>query len=120
MIHKNMANRRRQDKLKAKRKQKIAKEIYGFDYYPHLGQYDKGKIHCSCPMCQSKTNTKRSKSKGPVDDSMRQGCLARGSRIPATNHRLGKKDYKHSEAKEIVGMKQALAEIYDDTIDQED
>ena len=47
---------------KAKRKQRIAKEVY-FDgdehpYYNNLHQYSKNKIHCSCPWCQAKTRNK--------------------------------------------------------------
>ena len=108
MIHKNICNRRWQDKNKAKRKQKLALELYGDDWYKHFGQYRKGKIHCSCAMCQAKTNTKRFKSMGPVDTFM--NAHGRGNRIPATNHRLGKKDYKHSEAKNIIAMNQAMLE----------
>ena len=37
------------------RKKKLAKSIYGDDYYKHDGQYCKGKIHCSCPLCSAKT-----------------------------------------------------------------
>ena len=47
---------------KAKRKQRIAKEVY-YDgdvrpYYDNLHQYSKNKIHCSCPWCQMKTRNK--------------------------------------------------------------
>ena len=50
--------------VKAKRKQKIAKDIYSSafwsgDYYNNLHQYSKNKIHCSCPMCNRKTNPKK-------------------------------------------------------------
>jgi hypothetical protein len=54
---------------KAKRKQRIAKEVY-YDgdkhpYYDNLHQYSKNKIHCSCPMCAAKTrNKKRRKNNG--------------------------------------------------------
>lgn len=30
------------------------------------GMYSKGKIHCSCSMCASKTNNKHLKTRGPV------------------------------------------------------
>ena len=35
------------------RKKKICKQLYwiGSNWYEHDGQYSKGKIHCSCPMC---------------------------------------------------------------------
>ena len=53
--------------LKALRKQRIDKERSGQRwplYYNNLHQYSKNKIHCSCPMCQAKTNGKNSWS-GP-------------------------------------------------------
>ena len=55
-----MRNRAERRKLRQKiirRKKKIAKEVYGFPYYHNDGEYSKGKIHCSCPMCSAKTNT---------------------------------------------------------------
>lgn len=34
------------------RKKGIVKRVYcSGDWYPHDGQYSKGKIHCSCKMC---------------------------------------------------------------------
>lgn len=36
-----------------KNKKKLAKEIYGNDYYENDGRYNKGKIYCSCAMCRS-------------------------------------------------------------------
>lgn len=46
---------------KAKRKQKISKEIFGFSgpHYNNLHSYSKNKVHCSCPMCNKKTNLKK-------------------------------------------------------------
>jgi hypothetical protein len=54
---------RRKSILKALRKRRIDKDIYtyhgrNYGYYDNLHQYSKNKIHCSCPMCSSKTNTK--------------------------------------------------------------
>ena len=37
------------------KKKKFVKQYYNFDYYKIDGKYSKGKIHCSCPMCSSKT-----------------------------------------------------------------
>ena len=51
------AERRHEDWAKAIRKQRIMKQ-YGFDWYHNLHQYSKNKIHCSCPLCRSKTNNK--------------------------------------------------------------
>ena len=53
---------RYQSYIKAKRKQRIAKEVY-YDgdkhpYYDNLHQYSKNKIHCSCCMCSTKTRNK--------------------------------------------------------------
>ena len=43
-----------------RRKKNIAKSVYQIDtYYPHDGMYDKGKIHCSCPMCADKRSLGR-------------------------------------------------------------
>ena len=47
------------------RKRRISKEIYGcswankeWEYYDHLHQFSKNKIHCSCPLCSAKTRNK--------------------------------------------------------------
>ena len=54
------AEKRHNDWKKAIRKKKII-NAYGWDYYDNLHQYSKNKIHCSCPLCRSKTNNKGSK-----------------------------------------------------------
>ena len=37
------------------RKKRICTEFYGdHRWYKFDGQYSKGKVHCSCPMCNSK------------------------------------------------------------------
>lgn len=66
--------RRKRDFKKAKRKEKITREVYhskpldeeGWHWYNNLHQFSKNKIHCSCPMCSAleKTNTKKLKGKG--------------------------------------------------------
>lgn len=59
------AERRHNDFKKAIRKRKIAKEVYWslpgstWAYYDNLHQYSKNKIHCSCPLCASKTRNRR-------------------------------------------------------------
>ena len=64
------AEKRHNDWKKAIRKKKII-NAYGFDYYDNLHQYSKNKIHCSCPMCRTKTNNKKSRF-GPRENwSMR-------------------------------------------------
>ena len=48
------------------RKRRIARQVYKawhwgeieWDYYDHLHQFSKNKIHCSCPMCSAKTRNK--------------------------------------------------------------
>lgn len=39
-------------KRKIQRKKRINKAVYGLDWYPHDGQYSKGKIHCGCGLCK--------------------------------------------------------------------
>ena len=46
---------------RALRKKRMTEHDYwhrnGEPYYDNLHQYSKNKIHCSCPMCASKTKT---------------------------------------------------------------
>ena len=46
-----------------KRKKRISNHYW---YYKFDGQYSKGKIHCSCPICASKTNTRNLHTVGSV------------------------------------------------------
>ena len=48
-------------KTKALRKKKIAETVYHMcsPYYDNLHQFSKNKIHCSCPLCNQKTNLKK-------------------------------------------------------------
>lgn len=61
---------RRRSILKALRKQRIDRAVYPYseyDWYNNLHQYSKNKIHCSCPMCSTKTRNKgHSRYKGMV------------------------------------------------------
>lgn len=52
------AERRKNDYNKAIRKKNISERHYGFSYYNNVHQYSKNKIHCSCPLCSTKTNGK--------------------------------------------------------------
>ena len=58
------AERRYLNKKKALRKRWITRNAYSNypidmqEYYDNLHQYSKNKIHCSCPMCSSKTNNR--------------------------------------------------------------
>ena len=50
------------------RKRRIAREVYpyndfGWDYYQHLHQFSKNKIHRSCPICSAKTRNKGKRRK---------------------------------------------------------
>ena len=94
MIHKNRGNRRDTTQAKAERKARIVHEQNDYWAYKYFGQYRKGKIHCSCPMCSAKTNASLNKSKGRIDPS-------RSCRIAATNDRYGKKAWKASDRKKI-------------------
>lgn len=58
--------------VKARRKQKISRSIYysspysSGDFYNNFHQYSKNKIHCSCPLCSTKTRNKgRRRTKHP-------------------------------------------------------
>lgn len=48
---------------KAKRKKRISDHFFydGHSWYPSLGYYRKGKIHCSCGACSRKTRNKGSR-----------------------------------------------------------
>ena len=63
MIHKNRGNRRKQNYKKAIRKAKLIHEWGDYFTYPSLHALSKLKIHCSCPLCSGKTNTKKQKAK---------------------------------------------------------
>lgn len=62
------AEKRHNDWKKAVRKRRIDRERDPrdtHDYYDNLHQYSKNKIHCSCPLCRSKTNPKKGQGCGP-------------------------------------------------------
>jgi hypothetical protein len=50
---------------KALRKRRITQHYWGISeehpYYDNLHQFSKNKIHCSCPMCSTKTRNKGSR-----------------------------------------------------------
>ena len=88
--HRDRGKRRKDNYKKAIRKRKISESKLGKNnaWYEHLGQYIKGKIHCSCPLCTaySKTNTKGKWCKG-------------------------KKNYKISDQKIIDSMNEQMKEV---------
>jgi hypothetical protein len=67
------------------RKKRIAEKLYGHGFYKCDGKYDKGKVHCSCPMCSEKTNNKG------------KNRLKHGNYYPSKN-------WKHSDQQKIDGM----------------
>ncbi len=114
MIHRQRGNRRFRAYTKAMRKYRLVRQMQGeYWYVEHLGMLRKGKIHCSCPMCAEKTNTRLSKSRGSVYAEMRKGWthpIARGTRIPTTCSRYGKKNYTAAEKRSIDRMRFQIKE----------
>lgn len=90
-----LAEKRHNDVTKAIRKKNICRFFYGWDYYDNLHEYSKNKIHCSCLMCSSKTNS-------------------RG------RYGIASKNWKHSDAKKIIKMKEeeVLYEGYNSNVGQ--
>ena len=86
------------------RKKNICKHVYGFDWYlKGDGYYNKGKIHCSCPMCATKTNDRNLiKSRGPVSKN-RQFC-----RLAGTHQRYGRKNWPITDRRKIDDMRAQL------------
>lgn len=89
----NRATRRKKDYSKAVRKSKIAKRLYfpmsDENWYDNLHQFSKNKIHCSCPICRSKTNNKKYRNYGGV------------------------KNYKFSELRNITALEMQLNDYYE-------
>lgn len=104
MIHRHRGNRRKQDVRKALRKARIIHNLHDYWNYPSLHALSKSKIHCSCPMCAAKTNTKMTKSKGPVDGG-RSFC-----RLACTNYRYGRKYWKLNDRRKVDSMNYQLYE----------
>ena len=58
-MYRDKMYRRRMRRKHIRRKKEIAQLNFGSGWhYEFDGMYDKGKIHCSCPMCSQKTNNK--------------------------------------------------------------
>lgn len=58
---KSMAYNRDISFRKARHKQRVSRYWcwhYNGEYYDNLHQYSKNKIHCSCPLCSSKSKNK--------------------------------------------------------------
>lgn len=94
------ARNRYVSRMKALRKKRISDMVYPwfdgeFGYYKHLNQYNKGKIHCSCPLCSAKTRNKGKR---------RKNC---NSYTPAIN-------YKISDLRKIMEMENMVKDLYGD------
>ncbi len=55
MYHKNKAYRRSQRHKAIERKKQIIQQVYQCKYCGVEGKLNKGKVHCSCPLCTRKT-----------------------------------------------------------------
>jgi hypothetical protein len=56
-MNRSRGQRRKKNYIKARRKKKLCQSIWGDGdtWFKYDGQYIKGKIHCSCPLCSQKT-----------------------------------------------------------------
>lgn len=85
------------------KKKAICKDVYGFEWYKEDGCYNKGKIHCSCPICSEKTNDKKLiKSNGPVSK--------RESKLSTTHKRYGRKNWTISDKRKLNSIDNQLDE----------
>lgn len=79
-MNRSSAYNRHMTYTKALRKYRINKAIgYGL-WYDNLHEYSKGKIHCSCSLCRSKTNNKNKRGYAPsynpsIRDARRQEAM---------------------------------------------
>lgn len=62
------AERRKNNFNHIKKKKNLIHSLMGFDWYKHDGQYSKGKIHCSCPLCTGKKKGRRRNNDRPYSD----------------------------------------------------
>lgn len=100
-MSRGLAYNRDVSRRKALHKQYIAETIYGWAWYHNLHQYSKNKVHCSCPSCSVKTNTKKYKSRGPVDEK----CHSMTPSGPSS------KNWKHSDLIKKVRMDEQEKEV---------
>lgn len=89
-MKRKMDVKRKNDVVKALRKQRIWKEIYREDIEIPLHKFSKGKVHCSCPMCAAKTTKRHAKF--------------------GTNGRLGK-NWKPSDVRRILAANEQVEEF---------
>ena len=82
-------------------RKRIARKLYGKYFEIIDGEYDKGKVHCSCPMCSRKTNNKG------------KNRLKHGNYYPS-------KDWKHSDKQKLDSMDAAIADYESEIADLSD
>ena len=63
------ALRRKLNMSKARRKAFISRSVHGLDWYRHLHQYSKNKVHCSCNLCRFRSSFEPDEE--PVQDLKR-------------------------------------------------
>ena len=88
------AYKRDVSRRKALRKRSLARRIYWHsenDYYDNLHQFSKNKIHCSCPMCSTKTRNK-------------------GKRRYKSGNYMRHLNYKISELRRLIAMDEEVME----------
>ena len=66
-MQRGIAYRRSVRNKHIRRKRKLALSVIGTEWYRHLGQYSKGKIHCSCGSCTFSKKYSRPMHKNYVD-----------------------------------------------------
>lgn len=118
MIHRHRGNRRYRTHTKAKRKERLLRETEGeYGYVKCFGILRKGKIHCSCPLCAQKTNSRLNRSRGPVQMEMKDGWThpaPRGTRLSVTNGRYGKKNCTIAEKRSCDRMRLQMKEVWEE------
>ena len=97
----NRGDRKHVDDMAVLRKVRIVHMLNDYWVYPAYGYYRKGKIHCSCPICSAKTNATLNKSRGAVDQATDTDRNKHGRRLPCTNKRYGRKNYKSSDMRKV-------------------
>ena len=102
-MNRTRAEKRFFDYKKAKRKEDIAKHIYGTDWYDNFNQYSKNKVHCSRAMCkqQRKTNQKQFKSQGKRWSN--RGYATWGGSLSRQS-----KNWSHSDLVKVMRLEEQL------------
>lgn len=75
------AERRKNNINHIKKKKNLVHSFMGSDWYKHDGQYSKGKIHCSCPLCTGKKKGRRRNNDRPYSDRKKIDSMAQKAYI---------------------------------------